>query len=683
MYSIGSNAVWNSSSSWSFSANGPVAGFIPQGNDTLVITGSVIQNVNFAFSGHGLMEVSSLGLLRGDNLNLDFSGNSSLLCDGEIKTNNLSFTDNAAFVAEDNGKITVNNSFSNSSANKHSISGRLIVRGTLFIGQYVVVSGRGVVESAHYEGDGSVMSIVPASSIPDGSLITENNWLGTVNANWNEPMNWSAGVYPNGNLNISVVSSLYNPEISDIADCDNLYINSGSMLTVYPSATLNVAGRLSVIGLGKLLLKSTATEKASLLLHGSVTGKVQSEYQVLAGQKNLLSSPVDIALSATFLNMYLRPYNEAGSQWGEYIVPTNNPLQVMQGYELYSLSSDTRVFEGTPNHSAQSFNISNSGNGLNLTGNPFPCYIDWENTDKGAWQRSATAAAIYYPDPSGSGNFSVYLPGGDDAVSINNGSRYIAPMQGFFVKASGKQGVLTVNESSRVNNFSDARILAKNNSLKLKLTDSDGLTDEALFRVNTSSTAGFDDNMDAIKFPNSTNSPSLYLESDDDTKYSVSSIPSLNSSLIVPLTVVCSKSGMFSLSVTGCTGFDGGYPVTLLDKELNVYIDPKADSVYSFYHTPEMQAKRFEFHFNSAQGIGEQDNSIAMVSVCAGEVRIAGAENDIYTAKLFSIEGKLVSMTKGVLSEGLTLTSGNCKNAICMVQVSNGKRSMVRKIMTK
>lgn len=682
LYSVVNNAAWTSASTWSLTANGPAAGLVPQNNDTLIINCTVLQNLDFAFSGNGILEVTNTGLLRGDNQNLDFTGNSNLNCYGEVRINNLNINGNSKLLLRSNGKILVKNSFISNSLSDHIVSGKLSVTGYLSIGTAVNITGNGIIESAHYDGPGSILSIKPASFIPDGSLISENNWIGAQDNNWNEPLNWAGRKVPGNNSNIAVVSSLNNPEIKGLVYSSNLFVNSGSSITLYPNAIFEINGNLSVIGSGKFLLKNTITEKSSLVINGEVSGKIQSEYQVLKGQKNLISSPVETALSQTFLNMYLRTYDEAASQWGQYIVPTNDPLKVMQGYELYSLTDDTRVFEGTPVQGQKSLVISNSGNGLNLTGNPFTCFIDWENTNNG-WQSSSIGSAIYYPDPSGSGNFSVYLPGGDDAVSLNNGSRYIAPMQGFFVKAA-KQGSLTVNTNSRVNNIIKSKLVLKNNSIKFKLNDSDGTKDEVLFRVIENATSGFDEKLDAIKIPGNTDSPSLSLESDDDVKYAVNTLPSINSSVNIPLNIECTKAGQFSISAIGALAFEYRYPVILEDKELNTFTDLRADSVYSFYHTPDMKSNRFEIHFTTPQAVNEQETpDPTEVALTPGEVVISGSNNDFYTAFLYSTEGKLISSSKGTLSEGISLSTSTSAPGICILQLSNGKQTITKKVFTR
>jgi hypothetical protein len=680
LFSLGNNSAWASAGTWSLSANGTASEFVPQSNDTVVILTSVIQNVNFSFSDNGCLEITSTGLLRADNLDLTFSDNSALITNGELKINNLTFEGNSSFLLNDIAKITVKNSFTNNSLFNHEVNGSLTISGSLFNASSAKISGKGTIQAAEFMGNGSVFSFNSASVIPVGSLVSESNWTGAVNSNWAEPLNWAGEVLPETNSNISVLSSSHNPSVTGIANCENLYINQGTILVVKPGAFIDISGNLSVIGNGKLLMQNTVSEKSSLLFNGNVSGKIQVEYPVLAGKNDLISSPVSNAVSGTFLNMYLRPYDESASQWGSYIVPTEDQLVVMQGYELFSVYNETRIFEGTPNNVSKTFEISNSGNGLNLTGNPFPSYIDWENNEDLAWQRNAVAAAIYYPDPSGSGNFAVYMPGGDDAVSLNHGSRYIPPMQGFFVKAA-QPGTLTVNEKSCVRNFTDSKVALKNNSVKFNLKDSDGISDEVMFRVNANSTFGFDDNLDALKLQGNVNTTSLYFGSDDELKYAINTIPTVNSSLEIPLDIVSAKSGMLSISASGSFNFEYRYPVILEDMELGLFIDLRADSVYSFYHTPEMNSNRFKIHFNSPQGIEQPEDMISEITLFPGEVRISGNENDSFEAKLYTTEGKLISSAKGILSEGIILSTGsNVSSGICILQVNNGKSSMTKKI---
>jgi len=668
LYSVGNNVPWNAASSWSLNANGTGGVAIPQSNDTVVITGTIVQNINFSFSGNGSLILSNTGLLRGDNFDITFNNNSTLVCDGQLKANNLTFNSNSSFRVNPTAEVKINSSLNCNSQSVSIIDGKVTVSGNLTVSHSSILTGKGSIVSAHFLGQGKVMGMIGANLISDGSLVTENNWIGSISNSWAEPQNWSAGTVPTESSNIAIISSINNPLLVGNRECNDIYVNPGASLTLSAGSIFEVKGNLSVFGTGKMLLKNTVSEKASLILTGTASGKIQSEYPVLAGEKSLVSSPVDLALSSTFLNMYLRPYDEANAQWGQYIVPTTDPLKVMQGYELYSLANSTRIFEGTPNNSTKTVTITDSGNGLNLTGNPFPCFIDWENNNG---------------DPSGSGNYAVYLPGGDDAVSINNGSRYIAPMQGFFVKA-GKKGSLTVNGDSRVLSVTDTKLALKNNSLKFKLTDSNNFSDEAILRTISSATEAFDDQFDAIKLQGKTNAPSLnFTSSVDDIKYAVNSIPEINNTVSVPLEIVCYKSGSMNIAAAGISKFATAYPIILEDKQLNKMIDLRADSVYSFYQTPSMNADRFVLHFSkSTDGISESSaNDQTQVIVTPNEVRVIGNEKSLYTADLFSADGKLISTSKGILSDGITLSTKGQPTGICFVKVYNSKLSITKKLL--
>jgi len=255
-------------------------------------------------------------------------------------------------------------------------------------------------------------------------------------------------------------------------------------------------------------------------------------------------------------------------------------------------------------------------------------------------------------------------------------------MQGFFVKAA-TTGSFTVSGKSRVGKFNNSQTVLKNNSIKLKLNDSQGLADEVLFRVNPNATYGFDDELDAIKLQGNVESPSLYMNSEDAVKYAVNTIPSVNSSNTIPLNVECSKGGMFTLSTQGSHNFELSSPVVIEDRQLNKFMDLRSDSVYSFYHTPDMNPERFVIHFSSPTGIEEQEQIISETIVNSGEVIITGKENVVYTANLYTCEGRLISTTKGILSEGISLSTGNYSAGVCLLQLVNGKNSTTKKIIIK
>lgn len=222
-----------------------------------------------------------------------------------------------------------------------------------------------------------------------------------------------------------------------------------------------------------------------------------------------------------------------------------------------------------------------------------------------------------------------------------------------------------------------------NNAIKFKLYQSNGLSDVVLFRVLANSTYGFDENLDALKAEGEIRSSSLSLSSDDFNKYSVSTIPSVNAELSIPLNMECVNRGIYTIAISGSINFGYRYPVFLEDKQLNRFIDLRSDSVYTFSHSPEMNSERFEIHFNSVLPKNIMSELMTIENTYPGELRIYGTQNEVYTANLYSIDGKLINAASGVLSNGIQLNTGNFPSGVCVLQVFNKYQKITKKIITK
>ena len=89
--------------------------------------------------------------------------------------------------------------------------------------------------------------------------------------------------------------------------------------------------------------------------------------------------------------------------------------------------------------------------GFNLTGNPYPSSIDWRASS--GWTRSDLVSTgggydMWIWNPTAN-NYGVYNSADADGVGTNSVTRYIAPMQGYFVTASSA-GNLSMNNDVRV-----------------------------------------------------------------------------------------------------------------------------------------------------------------------------------------------------------------------------------------
>ncbi len=129
-----------------------------------------------------------------------------------------------------------------------------------------------------------------------------------------------------------------------------------------------------------------------------------------------------------------------------------------------------------------------------LTGNPYPCALDWELLDK---SDDITATVYYYDDNID--NYAYYQDGG---TSVNGGTRYIPMGQAFFVKTNDQTngGSISILASARVHNDQG---FWKNEDdepqiLRLKVVDNDYF-DETVIKFDDRANNSFDDNFDAFK----------------------------------------------------------------------------------------------------------------------------------------------------------------------------------------
>jgi hypothetical protein len=681
LYSVVNNGAWFSASSWSLTPGGTAAGYVPQSDDTLIISKSVILNNNFSTSGNGQIKVISGGLLRGDSFTISLNATSGLHIEGEARLLSLIVNGSSVFTVAAGSSMKIMQQLSVFSDQPSWITGDLIVEGSIDCGGsnfcQASIAGTGFIKGAAYSGCGEIMNISPASSIIVNTVLSENNWIGSVSNDWNDPQNWSGQTVPTLMENVAITSFNGNIELSGNAFCNNLYLSTSSDLLLKAGSFLHVDNDVKIPEGAKFTMANSDTQKSALLVKGEVIGKIRSEYPVRPSVPMFVSSPVTDAKSGVFVNMFLRAYDESVSAWGQYIVPTDVDLDPMEGYELVSLYPCTRVFEGTPNNGVFNQPVSAGNHGWNLIGNPYPAYLDWKaESSVSGWQRNTIASAIYYPDPSGSGNYAAYVPG-DDEMSVNNGSRYIPPMQGFFVKARNS-GTVTVNTQAITQYPGTNNGELPLTALKFRI-EGENYSDETVVRFNPSSSFTFDDDFDAYKIPGTGDAPSIYSVDIEGTQLAINTMPSLSSTLDIPFGVTCSSSTELKLVVEGSEQFEFRYPLMLEDRQTNTFIDLRTDSEYVFNHSILDDPMRFVLHFDVVSGTEEKNNSQPAIQYRDGSIVIKGIQDHQSLVEVTSLDGKQVLQTEaGSSSELMIPFSGH--HGIYIIKVTAKTTSYAHKI---
>lgn len=427
----------------------------------------------------------------------------------------------------------------------------------------------------------------------------------------------------------------------------NFSLLSHSSFILASTGKVTVNGSFQVDEEGNFVARNQQGVCGSLITNGPIMGEISEEVSLQANVNKLVASPVNGAESGVFLNMYLRNYNEQNSGWGEYIVPTTVPMNPMKGYEVLSLYDDIRVFSGTPTSGEQRIDITATGNGWNLLGNPYPSSLNWNMLGSGndAGQYPQGVNTIYYKE-SESGNYSIFCPS-DEPISINSGSPVIKPMQGFFIKADRSSNISVTNQMRTHSTGNELVAQLPTSAIGFRV-EGNNYSDEAVIRFNPDASNNFDIAYDAYKIEGTETAPEIFFPIEDGSKLALNTLSDISSGLVVPLQVTTPYAGTTVLRVKGAPEFQYRYPVYLEDMNTGVFIDLRSDSVYSFESESDNTTHFFRLHFSSPGGI--PDSEINTIRVLSGEssIIIMDSENRSGNVDVFSIDGKRVCSLEGV-----------------------------------
>ena len=259
-----------------------------------------------------------------------------------------------------------------------------------------------------------------------------------------------------------------------------------------------------------------------------------------------------------------------------------------RGYLVAYENEGYKKFLGTLNNGDVTYPLSCSTDGefvverytgFNLLGNPYPSYIDWEAE---GWTRDMLELQTVWIYDDDVNNYITYTLGG---VATNGGSQYIAPCQGFFVKALTPGDFVMTND-----------IRTKSKSAFRKDND------ENIFKVRVNGASGQDeiavvigDNDDVFKmFSLNESAPSLYINKGVGN-YTVVYIDDEKS---LPLNFEAESMSMFTISLS-----EAGNDFTqiyLEDRLTGEKVNLLTDS-YSFLHSKGNKKERFVLSFVNGQ----------------------------------------------------------------------------------
>jgi hypothetical protein len=254
-------------------------------------------------------------------------------------------------------------------------------------------------------------------------------------------------------------------------------------------------------------------------------------------------------------------YNESipGIQDNGFVAATNTTNTIQNGEGIWVWCGDTITgtqpftidFTGPPNTGDISLPISytstpHSDDGWNMVGNPYPSTINWNAIP--AANKNNINDAIYIWDPDNQ-QFASYVNG----IAANNGSRFIASSQAFWVQANGSGASITVTESSkRANDIDFLKPASTPTPLRLKATNNFG-SDETVLNFDVNATNNFDALYDAGKMA-SVNADLPYIASiTSNEEYSINQIP--EQEISIPIKITTGANALHQIDITNASEF--------------------------------------------------------------------------------------------------------------------------------
>ena len=480
-------------------------------------------------------------------------------------------------------------------------------------------------------------------------------WTGNSSNDWNNGGNWSNGMVPATTSDITIPAGMpKQPVITSAAECHDITILSGAVVTINPGFSLTASGITTMSGAQCIVIKSNISGSGSFIDNGTINGSGTAKVErfLTANDWHYVSKPLVTATAGVFTGQYIKRWNENSYSWTNLTSPST-ALVTMQGYAVKSGTSKAYSFIGTLNTGAKTKSLTRTSSliaskrGWNLVGNPYPSAIDWDASS--GWTKTSINNAIYIYNQNYS-NYATYIAG----LGTNGGSRYIAPEQGFFVICNpSATGMLGMDNNVRVHSSAPfMKSAATQDYIRLAVNKND-FSDEIIVRFNTDASSSFDADLDAYKIIDNSITQLWSMAYPDLTEqYSINSLENVQSSPDVPVAFNPTTSGTFTLNASEFENLAAQTGIYLEDLKTGVVTDLIENPNYQFTATAGDDINRFALHFapwmtttpenagtNSGIQIYPNPNTGSFTIIPAKEI-----EGNV-TIELYDVQGRIVYST--------------------------------------
>ena len=622
----------------------------------------------------------------------------------------LSFTIGIYNASTANHNFSTNIGVDASTVNfQNNNSGGMVFSGNIYLNSNIAQfggSGNGNFDvSGVLSGTGGVVKNGTNSLVLTGA----NTYTGstTINAGTLQLNKTGGNTLPN--TNSITVSNGGTLRISTNQTLANLTINSGGTVLVDANVQLTINGTLT--NNGTMTIESGATlvqTTNSSTVTGSGTYQVKQTLSA-SGRHWYLGVPLGTGsyTEQNFLDLLsagdvLRKRTESSSTW-DIISGTGNNTAISagKGFNLYiNNTTPTLTFQGTG--SSYAFNngsiivpLTSSGSsytGYNLVCNPYPSYVDWSlvsNTglvDQTIWYRIYAGGAMTFGTIN-AGGISTTVGG----VVV---TKYLPPMQAFWVKAASGGGSLTFDNEDRTHFVSTNSSVAglKNtgsNNVFIRMNIFQGEKTDQLIVYTDPQASPELDAYDSDKMMQLT-LPQIYTKVGNQKTVINALHPSKKRQSIPVIT---------ELPSTGIHHFEfeeleiGNGIIWLEDKQEEIMQALVPGTVYEFYANSGINSERFVLHFqliddavpinvynevNSSANFSRKGASVYAESAGVVVIKLPASSEGVTDIQIRDAAGKLVYA--GSMNNLETSVELSQANGIYYVTLSSNTGVEVRKV---
>lgn len=527
----------------------------------------------------------------------------------------LNLSNNAEMDISSGTYLTLNNNdLLNSSNSSITGNGIIVINEGILTNLNSITSDLQLISSVNRSVSlGTVSNLVidiPASlTINDNAIIlgqlTLNNCAITIESS--KTMSLSGDLINTGSISGSLVLNGTSLQSVDIGNIESLEINNSSGVSLSSSSEITsklllTQGLLTTNGNDVTLIANSISSALIVGGNGTVSGSITAQQFIpdAAIGHHYLSTPMagcllselsddfNFNLSGAYPNIYY--YDEPNSAW---ITPGSSSESMIsgKGYTGYFNGNSIVDIAGNPNNGDQAISLTNSVDGWNLIGNPYPSPIDWDlvNFASGI----SPAFYVWDHDPAIWGRYSTYI----DGIGTNGGTNILPMMQSFFIKATSS-ATLTFQNNDRITDPTIRGDFYKNSKtginplIRLQVSGFNFQT-ETVVRFKSGATVDFDPTLDALLFP-SENPLSLDFSSVSyDSKHVViNTFPDQPLSTMVQLYLNIGTTGNYNIDMLEFNNFPSTSAVILHDTKLSLTHDLN-NGPYSFVGNTADNDERF------------------------------------------------------------------------------------------